>query len=125
MSLAVTRRNQWGSPSCMCLCSAQTSVNVLTIKDRERGRRRERGRLQDWSSLSDERCRLSLMIGKKIPLSAIAFDPPRSFSFPNRTRTRPYSRFLFLAATSQHSRITAHFSCEGKDERPAGRRPCR
>src|SRR6202048_5449524 len=65
MSLAVSRRNQWGSPSRMCLCSAQTSVNVLTIKDRERGRRRERGRLQDWSSLSDERCRLSLMIGKK------------------------------------------------------------
>src|ERR1700736_4942787 len=65
MSLAVSRRNQWGSPSCMCLCSAQTSVNVLTIKDRERGRRRERGRLQDWSSLSDERCRLCLMIGKK------------------------------------------------------------
>jgi hypothetical protein len=44
---------------------------------------------------------------KNIPLSEIALDPPRSFSFPNRTRTRtrPRTRFSFPITVPPYFRI--------------------
>jgi hypothetical protein len=45
-------------------------------------------------TLSDRLLRHGQIPGSKKTLSAIALDPPRSFSFPNRTRTR--SQFLFV-----------------------------